>query len=114
MDFNEMIEPFSWHEHDDSSFSLTLYVGEYKNDIFETRADEGFLGNGYDWESLAHVFLDEKMPELSEIVNFDSESSMFCVYSKNADSLKEFALNFKSACEDDKLIYDLFSRAELD
>ena len=28
--------------------------------------------------------------------------------------LKEFILNFKSACEDETLIKDLFSQAELD
>ena len=114
MTFKEQIAPFSWVEHD-KSFSLLLYkVGEYKNEIFETRVDEGFEGGGYDWESLARVFLNEKMPKLAEIVKFDSEASMFCAYSENAESLKLFAIEFKTACENDKLICDLFSRAELD
>ena len=46
-------------------------------------ADEGFEG-GYDWNSLALVFLLEKN-----------------------------ARGFKAACEDRKLITDLFSRAQL-
>ncbi len=39
---------------------------------------------------------------------------MFCAYSSDIEALKEFALLFKEACEDDKLIRDLFLRAELD
>ena len=113
MNFKESIKPFRWVEYD-AGCSVLLDVGEYKNEIFELRADEGFEGGGYDWQSLARVFLDEKMPELVSAIKFDSEASMFCAYSENADSLKEFALGFKSACENDKLIQDLFSRAELD
>ena len=113
MDFKEQIKPFGWAEHD-SSVSLLLDVGEYKAEVFEARADEGFEGGGYDWESLARVFLNEKMPALAGEIHFDSEGSMFCAYSENAEALKAFALGFKAACEDDKLIRDLFSRAELD
>ncbi len=39
---------------------------------------------------------------------------MFCAYSSDIEALKKFALSFQEACEDDKLIKDLFSRAELD
>jgi len=113
MNFKEKIKPFGWVEYD-KGCSLLLDVGEYKNEVFEKRADEGFEGNGYDWQSLAIVFLNEKMPELADVVKFDSEASMFCAYSDNADALKNFALGFKVACEDDSLIRDLFSRAELD
>ena len=113
MNFKEKIKPFSWVEYD-TGFSLLLTVGEYKNEVFESRADEGFEGGGYDWQSLAQVFINEKMPALVGYVKFDSESSMFCAYSEDADYLKEFALGFKSACEDSDLINDLFSRAELD
>ena len=48
-------------------------------------ADEGFEGGGYDWNSLALVFLLEKN-----------------------------ARGFRAACEGRELITDLFSRAELD
>ncbi|MDR2967012.1 MAG: immunity 51 family protein [Methanobacteriaceae archaeon] len=94
--------------------SLLLDVGSYKNELFEIRQDEGFEGNGYDWASLAEVFLHEKKPELKDIIGFDPEGSMFCAYSDDLDALYEFALSFHSACEDDDLIVDLFSRAELD
>jgi len=112
MSFEKEIAPFVWCKHEDS-VSVILDVGIYKNEIFESRADEGFEGGGYDWASLARVFLDEKASYLKSI-KFDPEGSMFCVYSTNEEELKEFILAFKNACEDSELILDLFSRAELD
>lgn len=112
MNFENKIMPFFWTEHEEMA-SVCLNVGEYCKDVFEIRASEGFLGNGYDWESLATVFLEEKTQNLIEEIQFDSEAGMFCVYSENKEALKKFVLEFKKACEDKKLIKDLFSRAEL-
>lgn len=111
--FKESIEPFFWVEHG-SSVSVCLNVGEYKTEIFQVREDEGFEGNGYDWGSLAQIFLEEQKPELINIVKFDPEGSMFCAYSSDSDALKSFIASFKQACENETLIQDLFSRAELD
>ena len=111
--FEEQIKPFFWVEHE-NSVSVCLNVGEYKDEIFQTRENEGFEGNGYDWESLARVFVEEQVPELSDKIDFDSESSMFCAYSKDKEALKSFILQFKEACENHVLIMDLFFRAELD
>ncbi len=55
MDINNFaaaIEPFFWVEHE-STVSVCLTVGEYKTEIFQSREDDGFEGNGYDWESLS-------------------------------------------------------------
>ncbi len=86
----------------------------YLQEVFDTRAEEGFLGNGYDWESLAQVFLAEQCPQLEGEIRFDPEADTFCVYSKNKEALRDFILRFKAACEDRALILDLFRRAELD
>ncbi|WP_288437217.1 immunity 51 family protein [uncultured Chryseobacterium sp.] len=109
----QVIKPFFWVEHS-NSFSVGLDPGSYKQEIFDTRADEGFEGNGYDWASLADVFIQEKRPDLIDIIHFDPEAGMFCAYSSDSEKLKEFILNFKNACEDETLLKDLFSRAELD
>ncbi|MEK4424968.1 Imm51 family immunity protein [Solibacillus sp. FSL K6-1523] len=63
---------------------------------------------------MALVFLEEKMPELKGIVNFDSEASMFCAYSFDKEALGQYAISFKNMCEDDVTSKDLFSRSELD
>lgn len=113
MNFEETIKPFFWVEHEKST-SLCLSNLNYKAEIFDSRADEGFIGNGYDWESLALVFLEEKMPDLIDTVKFDPEADMFCAYSSDSEALKKFALSFKEACENTELISELFSRAKLD
>ncbi|WP_227430355.1 Imm51 family immunity protein [Psychrobacter sp. I-STPA6b] len=115
-EFEQQIAPFFWVEHD-SSVSLCMSdVGDYKMDIFNSRAEEGFMGNGYDWGSLATVFIEEKHPEWQEVINFDPEAGMFCVYTdiENKAVLKEFALAFKRTLDNNEVILDLFSRAELD
>lgn len=112
-EIKNQLKPFFWVDHE-NSVSLCLDVGGFKDEIFLSREDEGFEGNGYDWGSLATVFLDEKMPELKADIDFDPEASMFCVYSKNAEALEKFAVAFRAMCDDDVLMSDLFSRAELD
>ncbi|WP_338551547.1 Imm51 family immunity protein [Paenibacillus sp. KS-LC4] len=108
------LRPFIFACHDNKSYSVLLNAGTYKQQLFDTRAEEGFQGSGYDWGSLAAVFIEEKMPELAEHIHFDSEADMFCVYSSNREAMMKFALAFKAACENDDLINDLFARAELD
>ena len=113
MNFEKEIAPFIWCKHEESVSVTLADIGSYKNEIFESRADEGFEGGGYDWASLARVFLDEKVSHLKSI-KFDPEGSMFCAYSDTETELKAFILEFKKACDDSELILDLFSRAELD
>lgn len=111
--FKQEIAPFFWVAHNETA-SVCLDVGSYLQEVFDSRADEGFEGSGYDWGSLAQVFLDEKCPQLKDRVDFDPEGSMFCAYAKDKEALADFIRQFKQACEDKALILDLFSRAELD
>ena len=116
---NEKISPFNLLIYDENPQnirgSLIYYPdGEYRQEVFDTREEEGFEGNGYDWASLALVFLEEKMPELSDAIDFDAEGSMFCAYSSKVDALSRFALGLKEFCDDIEAMKDLFSRAELD
>ncbi len=109
----EEIKPFKIVVHP-SSVSLILNVGEYKNHIFLEREDDGFEGNGYDWTSLAEVFIEEKLPEFEGYILFDPEGSMFCAYSEYPEALQQFAFLFYKVCEDENQMRDLLSRAELD
>ncbi|MBR1528876.1 MAG: hypothetical protein IJ642_06210 [Oscillospiraceae bacterium] len=111
--FQRKIEPFRFSsDEEQASLSLEAGVG-YLADLFATRADSGFVGNGYDWEALAEIFLAEIYEGEDDSFEFDSEADLFVVYSEDAESLADFALAFKEACEDSDLIADLFSRAEL-
>ncbi|MBW4085789.1 Imm51 family immunity protein [Paenibacillus sp. S150] len=108
------VEPFILVEQAHGGMSVILAAGSYRAELLSSRADEGFEGNGYDWTSLAAVFLEEKMPELAGTVHFDPEADMFCAYSDNREAILSFAAGFKKACEDEMLISELFSRAVLD
>ncbi|TYP73278.1 Imm51 family immunity protein [Paenibacillus methanolicus] len=108
------LAPFILVEQHDGGKSVILTVGSYLAKLFDSRADEGFEGSGYDWAALAAVFLHERMPELADTIRLDPEADMFCAYSTNGAAVEQFARAFKSACEDEALIHDLFTRAELD
>lgn len=109
--FKSLIAPFFWVNHKDM-FSVCLNAEEYKHELFETREEEGFEGNGYDWCSLVKVFLKEYMPEFKDNIHHDPEADMYCAYSSNADVLKAFIIKFREICNNEALLYDLFSRAE--
>ena len=118
-DLNEQLEPFKLmvieQGTEDVSATLVLWLNEdYKQNVFDTRQEEGFLGNGYDWNSLATVFLEEKMPELVDALSFDSEAGLFSIGSEDVEAVKKFAVGFKAMCDDESEMTDLLSRAILD
>ncbi|WP_294270128.1 immunity 51 family protein [uncultured Chryseobacterium sp.] len=111
--FETAIKPFFWVASE-KTFSVCLNAGTYKPEIFEWRKNEGFEGNGYDWASLAKVFVEEKRPDLAGDIKFDPEADMFCAYSHNPECLKEFITGFKKTCEDEVQVQDLLLKAEID
>ncbi|MCL2421962.1 MAG: immunity 51 family protein [Defluviitaleaceae bacterium] len=114
----EKYKPFIWmqdEEGEENYYAILLYMdGDFKQEIFDQRAEEGALGNGYDWTVLAEVFIKEKMPEAAEVINFDPEADMFCAYASDAGILETFVVGFREMCNDDGVMADLFSRAVLD
>ena len=118
-DLNKQLEPFKLMVFDEGTedvwATLVLWLNEdYKQNVFDTRQDDGFLGNGYDWNSLATVYLEEKMPELVDALSFDSEEGLFSIGSEDVEAVKKFAIRFKALCDDESEMTDLLSRATLD
>ena len=118
-DLNKQLEPFKLMVFDEGTedvwATLVLWLNEdYKQNVFDTRQDDGFLGNGYDWNSLATVYLEEKMPELVDALSFDSEAGLFSIGSEDVEAVKKFAIRFKALCDDESEMMDLLSRATLD
>lgn len=107
-------EPFTLHEHK-GSHSLLFIDRDMvaKMPIFEERAEEGWNGSGYDWTSIAQVVLAEKLPDIDERISFDSEAGMFCALGRQ-DDLESLAREMVKAFNDDAILRDLLSRAELD
>ena len=54
------------------------------------------------------------MPELMEVLSFDSEAGLFSIGSEDVEAVKKFAIGFKALCDDESEMVDLFSRAILD
>ena len=118
-EINKQLEPFKLMVFDEGTedvwATLVLWLNDdYKQNVFDTRQEEGFVGNGYDWNSLATVVIEEKMPELMEVLSFDSEAGLFSIGSEEVEAVKKFALGFKAMCDDESEMTDLFSRVILD
>lgn len=110
---SEEIEISPFHLIDNEVF---LNVSDYPElkELFLSREEEGFIGNGYDWESLATVYLEEICEErIQESIEFDSEAQFFRALSEDENDLKEFIIGFHNACKDMEMMKDLFSRAEI-
>jgi hypothetical protein len=80
--------------------------------IFEERS-EGWLGNGYDWTSIARVVVEERLPDLRNDLKFDSEAGMFVAIG-SIEALKRLGEEMKKVFDDETSIRDLLGRAELD
>lgn len=84
-----------------------------KTAIFEEREDEGWSGNGYDWNSIAQVVVTEQLPELEEVLSFDPEGGTFSAHGPRS-ALKALGKAMAAIFHSDEAIRDLLSRAELD
>jgi len=73
----------------------------------------GWEGNGYDWTAVARVILDERLPDIKDRVEFDPEAGMFSAQGP-LDALEKLGAEMKRAFDDEHLLRDLLSRAELD
>lgn len=101
----EGLEPFEMVHHDDNSWSLILEMDDDAQKLFSVNPDEleleeDFELDGYYWDALVKCYLQTGRVTLTEEVHFDSESSMFCIYSSNESDLRLFAESFKEACAD--------------
>ena len=82
-----------------------------RNHIFKERT--GWVGNGYDWTSIARVVVDERLPDLRDNVNFDPEGAMFVAIG-STEALRRLGEEMKKVFDDESSIRDILGRAELD
>jgi len=84
-----------------------------KAHIFEERRDEGWIGSGYDWNSIAQVVVAEQLSELRGELTFDPEGGMFSAGGSRS-ALERLGSAMSKVFHCDDAIRDLLSRAELD
>jgi len=80
--------------------------------VFEERS-EGWLGNGYDWTSIARVVVEERLPEVRDDLDFNSEGGMFVAIG-SVEALRKLGEEMKRVFDDEASIRDILGRAELD
>lgn len=108
MTIRDKIRPFTITDYGDGAM-LTLYsVEDYKQEIFDTRVDEGFTGSAEDWMRLAQLFISENMPELLEDIQFEPDADILTIYADDTIRLESLAVQFKHALDNDEYIYPLF------
>jgi Immunity protein 51 len=96
--------------------SLILCDSEFdaKVHVFTERADEGWQGNGYDWNSIAQVLVAEQVsPKVQGELDFDSEAGMSAAYGSRP-ALEQLGKAMAAAYHNEEVLRDLLSRAELD
>jgi hypothetical protein len=74
--------------HGDGVFSLTFSDFPSEEAFFE---EHGLEGGGYTWHGLVDHLLKEEAPSARKALEFDPESSMFAVRSKDLAALSEVA-----------------------
>ncbi len=92
MSKNNKIKPFEIYEHENNLYSVCLDQSDYCYDwLNEKKTKSSRNGDGYCYEDLFIDYLDENFAELSQKLNFDSESGMFCVYCQNKEDADKVA-----------------------
>ena len=81
------------------------------NHIFEARAGEGWIGNGYDWAAIAGAVLQERLPGLAGVITFDPEAGMFAAHGPLA-SLELLAAEMQKVFEDEALLRHFMNLAK--
>jgi hypothetical protein len=111
----ETYAPFVLHEIDGES-SLILEDAAFgaKEHIFAERADDGWSGNGYDWNSVIQVLVAEQLDSAAaEQLDYDPEGGTFAAYGPRGP-LEQLAVVAAATYHDDAKLRDALSRAELD
>lgn len=99
---NDVIEPFQWFCTESGNAVVDLSVGTYRKDFFLKYAGEfeDECGNGYDWELFAERYMKKCFPEMTKSIQYDPESGMFCIYSRQKELLEKFARELKRVTAD--------------
>ncbi|SFB12246.1 Immunity protein 51 [Collimonas sp. OK607] len=85
---------------------------EEKAHIFKERAEEGWTGNGCDWNAVAQAVIAERFPQLANEVIFESNTNLFLI-SGTTTSLTVLGHALKIVFDDDHILRDILFRAKL-
>lgn len=111
----ETYAPFVLREMDgEASLILADAAFAAKEHVFAERAEDGWSGNGYDWNSVIQVLVTEQLdPAAAEKLDYDPEAGTFAAYGPRPE-LERLAVVAAATYHDDAKLRDALSRAELD
>ncbi|WP_212831344.1 Imm51 family immunity protein [Catellatospora sp. TT07R-123] len=96
-------------EHESGEYSLLFDDFDDYVDIFD---EQGWEGNGYAWEGVVQVMLAERVPEILDQIEFDSETGTFSVTAASEEPLLEVVAVIREAVVDLDVLADAIARAE--
>lgn len=116
------IEPFDIYILSDGRYGFDLLITppyeKYQNafnqfaiDNGKAPKEDGFYihGSGYEWDEVFKECFKDR--DGFEQIHFDSELGGFFIYSANYDVLEQFAIEFKTICDDNKQFTNLVNKA---
>jgi hypothetical protein len=77
--------------------------------VFQER--EGWLGNGYDWASVARTVVAEQLPHLQDVLSFHPEAGMFIAYGPRA-AVQNLGTHMRALFRDNGKLRDILSRSK--
>jgi hypothetical protein len=94
--------------------ALVMFESNFKGKayIFKERAEEGWTGNGLDWNSVAQVIIAEQLPKLADKFKFDSNVGLFSA-SGDIASLTLLGYTLKITFDDEHVLRDILFRTKL-
>lgn len=106
------MDPFQIHELENGSYELWLFDGDMEKveDVFH---DHGAEGNGHGWQAFAWALVDSKLPDLSEVIWFDSEGGTFVAGSDDVTALQRLVVLLHAAFHDHSLLAQLIRETEI-
>ena len=103
--------PFVLLDTDDRSLYLSEEDMLEKAYIFTELEDEGWQGNGYDWESIARAVLEDQLYDLDEEIDFDCDAGLFSA-SGSRNALEQLGRAMQAVYHDEDLLREMLGRAE--
>jgi hypothetical protein len=103
------VKPLRIVETSPGSYSLLLETHEAPvHDLIEELEHEP---NGYFWQGIAELLITSEAPDLTGLMEFDSEGGMFCAYAEDRRVLEELGSRMAVVATDHSRMRQLVEQA---
>lgn len=103
------MKPLRMHEHE-GRISLLLDCGTTSAD--EAIAASGHEPNGYFWEGVATILVEQDLPDLEGAFDYDPEAGMFCAIGEDRAALERLGTAMAAVANDPARLTALVAAAQ--